>query len=405
MSIFESRPAARWAVPAAAAAVAVGAIAWPTGQARADDLPVRSAEQLLVDVQQAKVDGLSGTLSETADLGLPSLSSVTGSASSTGTSLTSLVSGTHTARVWASGETLSRVAVQADAAETNIVRNGTNVWEWSSASRTATHVILPTEQQAKAIEAQHEAAAKKAGVKTPSSTSTAKTPATPQEAAQQIVQALSKDSTVTTTDNATVAGRAVYELVLTPKQSTSRVASVHIAIDGQTHVPTRVQVFSTKTSAPAVELGFTSVSFSKPDASVFAFTPGKDATVKTTDLTQQQAHKAQHPTAAEKADLASLVSDQKVVGTGWAEVAVGRIDVTKLAAAEKKAAGQTSSKTADAASMDPQQLLQLLPETKGTWGTGRVLDGTLVSAVVTTDGRYAIGAVAPDALYKALPAQ
>ena len=95
MSIFESRPLARWAVPVAAAAIAVGAVAWPS-EAKAD-LPDRSAEQLLVDVQQAKVDGLSGTLSETADLGLPALPA--GFGGSTGTSLQSLVTGTHTARV------------------------------------------------------------------------------------------------------------------------------------------------------------------------------------------------------------------------------------------------------------------------------------------------------------------
>lgn len=408
MSIFESRPLARWAVPVAAAAIAVGAVAWPS-EAKAD-LPDRSAEQLLVDVQQAKVDGLSGTLSETADLGLPALPA--GFGGSTGTSLQSLVTGTHTARVWISGEHLSRIAVQADAQETNIVRNNTDVWQWSSADRTATHVVLPTEAQGKAAAQKHEAAAK-AKHPTTKTDAAASMPATPQEAAQKIVSELSKTSTVTTADTATVAGRPVYELVLTPKDATTRVSNVRIAIDGETHVPTRVQVFSTKMATPAVELGFTSITFSAPDASVFAFAPAKDVTVKTTDLTKTQ---ADHPASAEpaqKLEEPTLVTDQNVVGTGWGEIAVGRADLkamAKLQQADKVAAGQTNKVPAEersnaAGQTDPNELLKLLPETTGTWGTGRVLDGTLVSAVITTDGRYAIGAVAPEALYKALPAK
>jgi len=40
----------------------------------------------------------------------------------------------------------------------------------------------------------------------------------------------------------------------------------------------------------------------------------------------------------------------------------------------------------------------------GTWGTGHLLEGTVFSAVLTDDGRLAIGAVAPSALYDALSA-
>ena len=36
-------------------------------------LPARSAEQLLVDVQQAQVDGLSGTVIQRANLGIPEI--------------------------------------------------------------------------------------------------------------------------------------------------------------------------------------------------------------------------------------------------------------------------------------------------------------------------------------------
>ncbi len=61
---------------------------------------------------------------------------------------------------------------------------------------------------------------------------------------------------------------------------------------------------------------------------------------------------------------------------------------------DSKGADQTNSAS---------QALALLPRVDGAWGSGRLLDGTLVSAVVTDDGRYAIGAVDPAQLYAALP--
>jgi len=49
-------------------------------------------------------------------------------------------------------------------------------------------------------------------------------------------------------------------------------------------------------------------------------------------------------------------------------------------------------------------VLKSLPTVSGTWGTGHLLQGTVFSAVLTDDGRLAIGAVAPSALYDALSA-
>ena len=46
--------------------------------------------------------------------------------------------------------------------------------------------------------------------------------------------------------------------------------------------------------------------------------------------------------------------------------------------------------------------LAALPKVSGSWGTGRLLSGTLVSAVLTDDGRVAIGAVPAERLYSAL---
>jgi hypothetical protein len=46
-------------------------------------------------------------------------------------------------------------------------------------------------------------------------------------------------------------------------------------------------------------------------------------------------------------------------------------------------------------------LLYRLPRVSGSWGSGRLLTSTLVSALLTDDGRLLIGPVPPDLLYAA----
>ena len=53
----------------------------------------------------------------------------------------------------------------------------------------------------------------------------------------------------------------------------------------------------------------------------------------------------------------------------------------------------------------PRTLAQVIgqyPSVSGAWGEGRLVRTTLVNAVLTTDGRLAIGAVEPELLYAAL---
>ncbi|MEO6145222.1 MAG: hypothetical protein ABIP19_14700, partial [Dermatophilaceae bacterium] len=111
MSIFESNPALRWAVPAVTAMALVGGGVVVTGGLSAiagDGLPARTAAQLLVDVQQARLDGLSGTVVQKSELGLPDLPIAGGSGHGSSADLTSLISGTHTMRVWFAGPDQAR---------------------------------------------------------------------------------------------------------------------------------------------------------------------------------------------------------------------------------------------------------------------------------------------------------
>jgi len=150
MSVMASRPVARWAVPAGVLVAVLGA-AVLSNSLRASasvSLPDRSPAQLLVDLQKANLTGVSGTVTETADLGLPTLPNGIGGDGSA--DLNSLITGTHTLRVWYSGPDKVRVALVGALQESDVIRNGSDVWIWSSHDNTATHKVLAPGDEKKA---------------------------------------------------------------------------------------------------------------------------------------------------------------------------------------------------------------------------------------------------------------
>lgn len=370
VTVFDRRPALRWAAPLVAGGVIAAAVVVGAAGANADaGLPERTAAELLVALQKPSAHALSGTVSATADLGLPTLPTTGGRSSDDGP--TKLLSGTHTARVWTDGEGKSRVDLLGPTDEFDVIRNGTDVWTWSSSKNEATHYTLP----------EHE------GTKPAAPTDLAM-PSTPQEAAEAVLAALDPTTAVTTSGASNVAGRPAYNLVLTPKQDGTRVARVSLAVDAETNVPLRVLVFSTQLQDPAIDVGFTSVDFAAPPADVFAFTPpaGAEVIERTGDARDDDGHGKDGLSRGEK---------PTVVGKGWTTVVVLPAPPPDAAAADDPTDG-----TDQLAAM-----IGLLPTTSGPWGSGHVLDGTLFSAIVADDGRVAIGTVDPELLSAALSAQ
>ncbi|EWT01250.1 hypothetical protein N865_05570 [Intrasporangium oryzae NRRL B-24470] len=407
MTYFAQHPRARWIAPTAAVAV-IGATSFlVTRTATADaGLPPRTAAQLLADVQKASLESLSGTVVQTADLGLPQIPGLSGSSGGPGgasSSLTSLLAGSHTLRVWFAGPTQQRVAVIGNLGESDIIRNGTDLWLWSSHDKTAEHHVLGSGPKRDAAHAD-----RPAGLPTGIPTGLAsgmpsQLPTTPDQAAQQALAVLGTTTTVSTSGTAVVAGRQAYELVLAPKgTTTSRIAQIRIAIDAEKHIPLRVQVYSTKISNPAFEVGFTAVDFSKPDARQFAFNPPPGTTVtQSGSLKPGGAATNRLPSQSGTPATGTKPAAPKIVGTGWSTVAV-----TTLPAATDSA-GATGATGAAGTSLQKQLngILRSIPTVSGSWGRGHLLDGTLFSVALTDDGRVAVGAVAPEQLFTALSAK
>ena len=122
--LMPTRPWLRWLVPLAALLTVI-TTALVAGNASADEkLPPRSAEQLLVDLQQAQVTGFSGTVEESANLGIPTLPGV----SQHGADFTSLISGSHTLHVAYAAPDSAKVSLLGNLSESSVIRHGTDVW-------------------------------------------------------------------------------------------------------------------------------------------------------------------------------------------------------------------------------------------------------------------------------------
>jgi len=409
MSVLTSRPVLRWALPAGLVAVVLGGGALVTTmQASADvRLPPRSAAQLLVDVQTARLEGVSGTVVERADLGLIALPPGIGggAAGSSGIDLASLISGSNTMRVWYSGKDKARVALIRSNGESDIVHNGTDTWLWNSRDNTATHY-----QESDKDARPHPEAA-------PSGLP-ADLPKTPQEAADRVLAALDPTTVVTTDSNALVAKHKAYQLVLRPRDTASLVAEVRIAIDGDAHVPIQLQVFAKgDPDKAAFEIGFTQVSFTRPDDGVFRFTPPPGAKITEGDTDKDDGVFAFNPppgakvtegsdkAGADKAGAPGGTRELKpgnvtkpagpaaepkstVIGKGWTAVLVTRLPQDANAPKDDRAAAM-------------QGLLGRLPQVHGAFGTGRVLSAKLFTVLLLDDGRVLVGAVNQDALISA----
>ena len=350
---------ARWGVPVVAVIAVAGAIGVPLMSADASpNLPAKTAGELLADVGSTQARPFSGTVVETARLGLPALP---------GDSAT----GSHTVRVWYGGPQQTRLALVGDLAESDLVRNGTDLWLWSSKDQTAQHITLP----ANSAQPDPAALARERAMKS----------LTPAQAAAQALAAIDPTTTVTVDGTARVAGRAAYELVLRPRDSRSLVSSVRLAIDAKTHVPLRVQVFGSNHSEPAFETGFTTVTFTKPPASVFKFTAPPDTKVTTKDLSQVlQEGRAAAPGNGKKS-LQQNADQPQVIGKGW--TAIVQMKGVDLAGAGKNESAQA--------------LMRSLKTVSGVYGRGRVLKATVVWMPRLDDGTAYVGAVPPAMLEEA----
>lgn len=352
------------------ASLVVGtAVLTPMAASGAVDLPDKTVEELIEFAGSSDVDAFSGTIEQTSELGLPDLGALTGSMSESGDGsdaagiddLISLATGSHTAKVYVDGDR-SRLQVLDQLAERNVYLDGAaeEAWFVDSESQTATRLSFPADREQ--------------GMTSPDALAP-----TPDDMLDTALARLDETTEVTVGTDARVAGREVYELILEPRTADTLVGQVRFAIDGQNGAALAMSITARGAQAPAFEIAFTDVDFSAPDSSVFAFEPGAGMTVDEKDLAQPDG-------AAHGGDGASPPAAPTVIGEGWSTV----VEMPSASAGEQGALSDLA----------PEQLAMLESVTTEVDG-GRALQTSLVSVLITDDGRVLAGAVPASRLVEA----
>ncbi|WP_114559864.1 LolA family protein [Desertihabitans aurantiacus] len=336
----------RW-IPALAAPLLVvgGAVAVPLVADADPGLPDRTPEQVLELIATADDTSFSGTVEQTSELGLPELPEQLGQGDG---SVTDLLTGTHTARVFVDGEK-SRVQVMDRLAERDVVVNGEDVWLWSSDDQTAVHTTLPEHQRSGPV---------------------GDGGATPAEVADRLLEAAGPSTDIQVTDTATVAGRAVYQLTLDPRTDETLVDAATLSVDAETGMPLAVTIRAVGQNEPAFQIGFTEVDYATPDADRFEFTPPAGAEVVEKTLPEHDGPARDRDEGADREGPEPVVT-----GQDWAtvvELPVGEVP-------------------------EDAMVQQLTVPVEG----GRALQTSLVSVLITEDGRVLAGAVPVDTLVAA----
>jgi hypothetical protein len=346
--------AVRWLAPVGVLCVAgLAATGMFRANASSETLPTTTPARLIADMQSADVSGFSGTVVSQLSLGLPELPAVGNTGD--GTSFTSLLSGSHTLQVWYGGADKQRVALLGSEDETDVFREGRQVWQWSSADHRAVHSVLP------------------AGAAHADPIPSSPASLTPDQLAHRLLRNVDPSTKVAVEDDREVADRATYDLVLTPRTADTKVGSVRIAVDGQTKLPLGVQVYARGAKTAALDIAFTTIHFGHQAERNFEFTPPPNATVR-----QAKPGEPAAPSAATGTHPAPHTT-----GSGWTTVVGTTIGKSQAGKLTRGALGKA------------------LTPVSGAWGSGRLLDSALVSVLITDDGRMFAGAVEPAGLYTA----
>lgn len=290
------------AVVSIAVAVIVGGIVAGNAEPAPPELAPFTAQQLLSKVITAGETAtsplsFSGEASSSVNLGLPPIPAGFGGTSTPG--LVDLLTSDQTYRVWQSSEGV-RVANLLRVGERDLIVNTTDGWLWDSTTQTARRLTFGAAGTRARAQAEQQTGA----------------PPDPATFATKVVRQLMPFADLSVTSTQWVASEPSYTLVLTPTSPSTLVGSVQVALDANNWMPLQLEVFAKGMDAPAIRIGFTSISFGPVDPSTFDFTPPAGATVTTTAL----------PTGGQHAQSTDTQQTQtRTFGTGFDTVIAYRL--------------------------------------------------------------------------------
>ena len=385
----------RW-VPSIAvpAVIAVGAIAVPL-QANAIDLPDLSPQQVMVLMQGADVTEFSGTIVKSSNLGLPTLefSSMMSEdsiaqmeekmpaemadfvpaviESNTLTQAIELISGSHTIRVYVSGQDKLRAQILDPMSQRDLIVNGNEFWVYDAKMATALTGTVDIEADpAKQAEAEQKVL--------DYADSIALDLSSPEAIADYLVSMVDETSQIQVGKDHSVAGRSAYQLIISPDSPNSLVASAAVSVDSETGMPLKVEIFSTTQVEAAMTVGFESISFGSVDQGLFRFTPPAGTSVETFDADELMATLDGYEKPEGYVSDYEVPAEPEVLGSDWDSV-------VHLAALPADIPQDL---------MATELFADMLTQVPG----GKVFSTPLVNVLLTDSGEVYMGAVTIDYL-------
>jgi hypothetical protein len=181
-----------------------------------------------------------------------------------------------------------------------------------------------------------------------------------------------------------------------------------------------VQVFARGAPGPALQVGYTSISFGRPDASNFAFTAPPGAKVRTITIPNDAGAASALPGrrchgAPATSAVPVMTGAPRVIGHGWLAVLVlpagfATFGLPGSAVVYHGSSGSSAYSSTLTVSNGPggpaidasglgAALLGAARPVHGAWGSGRLLRTSLLSVLITGGGQVLIGAVQPSVLF------
>lgn len=405
------------AVVAPATVVALS-IAVPM-QANAEiDLPDKSASEILQMMNAEPDMSFSGRVTKVSNLGLPPIGNMPNvsesmveemeedmpegmqefiprvTESNVVTDLLEIISGTHEARIYVDGPDKLRVQILDAMSERSITVNGDTVWFYDDDKLAAQYMTMDMDKEeleakAEEFEAENSEEIEQRIAELPFDINN------PAEVADYVLEEASEYSAITVGVDQNVAGRAAYELIATPRAAETTVDYVSVAIDAETGMALNVKIMAKGQVEPAMQIGFTSIDYSTPDASIFEFNPSSDVTVTEMEMPEEftidgetytkeelQAElESKKPTEAEyeelKAEYEAMENKPELYENGWASVVE-----------------MTLGDEMPVEMFESELFSDMTEQVDG----GQVISTPLVNVLITDDGRVLAGAVTTDYL-------
>jgi outer membrane lipoprotein-sorting protein len=282
-----------------------------------------------------------------------------------------LISGSHTIRVYVSGQDKLRAQILDPMSQRDLIVNGNEFWVYDAKMATALTGTVDIEADpAKQAEAEQKVL--------DYADSIALDLSSPEAIADYLVSMVDETSQIEVGKDHSVAGRSAYQLIISPDSPNSLVASAAVSVDSETGMPLKVEIFSTAQVEAAMTVGFESISFGSVDQGLFSFTPPAGTSVETFDADELMATLDGYEKPEGYVSDYEVPAEPEVLGSDWDSV-------VHLAALPADIPQDL---------MATELFADMLTQVPG----GKVFSTPLVNVLLTDSGEVYMGAVTIDYL-------